>query len=68
MKLDKDLFPVNMNIVGRIDQRQAGHHRRRVAVEDDHAKKSEACSMAEEQGEQDAAAPEDHLQHPHGQV
>jgi hypothetical protein len=46
MKLDKDSFLANMNMVelegkkvlaisGRNDQREGGHHRRRAATEDD---------------------------------
>jgi hypothetical protein len=48
MKLDKDPFPMNMNMVelegeespdsaisSRDDQREGGHHKRRATIEDD---------------------------------
>jgi hypothetical protein len=78
MKLDKDMFRANMNMVklraedygsaisGRVSQKQGGCHRGGEAAEDDQAQKSERWLMEEEQEKQATISFIGHFRHPHG--
>jgi hypothetical protein len=74
MKLDKDPFPMNMNMVelngkkALVQQSLAESTKGKTVAKDDQAKMSEGWPMEKELEDQATKVPKGHLQHPHGEV